>query len=215
MRVQDVITYQPKFFKNITEREVANYFYDENYKIIIQALRRGPLSLDQIAQAYKEANNEKSKKTLYRYLKTLQDVGLISEAGKRIITNEENRNKTVTLYSRTATIFYDMSPKSYEENEMTYNDRQEIKALQALLPTIFKDRSFSAKCIKKVLRKALIDGLELVREMCEETNTDIFEFIGDFDFVETSNFISTLGWLAVIVKHDIKKEILKCTEKEA
>jgi len=42
MRVQDVITYNQKITMRIKDKEVAKYFYDKDYGILLTFLRTGP-----------------------------------------------------------------------------------------------------------------------------------------------------------------------------
>ncbi len=51
-------------------------------------------------------DEKKSDKTIYGYLNKLKKANLVMETGKRIITYSESQIKTLTLYSRTAKVFY-------------------------------------------------------------------------------------------------------------
>ena len=100
MEVQDVITYNQKIVSYIKDKDIAQYFYDKDYGLLLQFLRSGPKTIKEIENAYSSAENEKSDKTIYRYIKDLTEHGLVVEAGKRIYTDEQNKNKTSTIFMR-------------------------------------------------------------------------------------------------------------------
>ncbi|MFX0185724.1 MAG: hypothetical protein ACFE95_21785, partial [Candidatus Hodarchaeota archaeon] len=91
-----------------------NYVHSSDYKPILDVLRSGPLSIDEIE---KKINLEKSRSTLYRYLQDLVDVGLVVQAG-RTKEKKVKREKTglfipyKILYDRTAELFLISRPEA-------------------------------------------------------------------------------------------------------
>ena len=106
-------------FKIIKDAETTNYFTDENYNIVLTILREKPMSVKEITLKYNQIIEEKSNnfnwskkekenrlrtnKTLYKYIKDLLRVGLIAQAGQRVVIG---RTITEALFARSALIFY-------------------------------------------------------------------------------------------------------------
>jgi hypothetical protein len=91
-----------------------NYVHSSDYKPILDVLRFGPLSIDEI---HKKINLEKSRSTLYRYLQDLIDLGLVVEAGrtKEKIVKREKTGSFIPykiLYDRTAELFLISRPEA-------------------------------------------------------------------------------------------------------
>ncbi len=88
--------------------EIINILRNPNYYLIVKVLQKGPMTVRDLEKAYKEAAEKtelfepKSNKTIYRYMKILEQADLIKPAGQRM-----NIGKTVTetLFSRTASVF--------------------------------------------------------------------------------------------------------------
>ncbi len=106
-------------FKIIEGVEAIEFFSDSNYKMVLTILRDKPMSVKEITKKYNQIIEEKSKqlkwtkkekenrlrtdKTLYRYIKDLLRVGLVVQAGQRVVIG---RTITEALFSRSALIFY-------------------------------------------------------------------------------------------------------------
>ncbi|MHA1212083.1 MAG: hypothetical protein ACTSSH_06445, partial [Candidatus Heimdallarchaeota archaeon] len=107
MKSQDVIINKEKLVKTIYDLNNARCLQDDkNCELLLNFLLKGPMTFQDIKNAFKEVNAEKSDKTVYGYLNRLKKSTLVMEAGKRIITYSESHIKTLTLYSRTAKVFY-------------------------------------------------------------------------------------------------------------
>ncbi|MFW9923484.1 MAG: hypothetical protein ACFFDW_09405, partial [Candidatus Thorarchaeota archaeon] len=107
MKVQDVIVNKEKLVKTIYDMESAKCLQDDkNCQLLLTFLLEGPMTFDDIKQAFKDVQAEKSDKTIYGYLNKLKKSDLVMETGKRIITFSESQIKTLTLYAKTAKVFY-------------------------------------------------------------------------------------------------------------
>jgi hypothetical protein len=103
-----MVTYEPPSVKVIRDTEVINLFYIPNYYVIIIALRKGPMTVRDLEQAFKEEARKheglepRSDKSIYRYIKDLEKAGLVVPAGQRVVSG---KMVTETLFARTGQIF--------------------------------------------------------------------------------------------------------------
>ena len=103
---KDAITYEPKFVEIIKEKERIDLLKDENILLLLKILRfnKNPMTIEDLETGFREKGNQKSIKTIYRYLSKLENANLITHAGKRVLS-VNNKIRTQTLYTRTARIF--------------------------------------------------------------------------------------------------------------
>lgn len=210
VEVQDVVTYNQKIVTYIKDTEIAEYFYDKDYGILLQFLRSGPKTLKEIEIAYRAADNEKSDKTIYRYLKDLTEKGLVVEAGKRIFTDEQNKNKTVTIFMRTAKMFYDHT-KTWKIHEKTKADDEKknkmYAALKILLDGLYEDREFSVEKIADIYNKVYSEGDELALETIEKAGDKVFNLLEHLDYYDLNEFILNLNWFLLVFDEKFRKEL--------
>ncbi|NHJ46966.1 MAG: hypothetical protein FK733_04180 [Asgard group archaeon] len=212
MKVQDVITYNQKITSNITDKEVAKFFYDKDYGLLLKFLRTGPKTIKDIEEAYRLDDNEKSDKTIYRYIKDLSDAGLVVEAGQRIFTDDEHRNKSVNIYMRTAKVFHDNSGamKGESEIEKTKEKKGYYRAYKILLDLLEEDKDFTEDCIEEIIDKIYLEGHEIASQLIEKSGDEVFELLADYDFSEVSEFLLNLAWLIMIYKKNFKTKLDTC-----
>ena len=112
---KDIITYEPLGLKIVDDEKGLQTLKDPNLYPIVAILREKPMTVKEIEIAYSEeakkhdTHEPKSDKTIYRYLKTLEDAGLVTPAGQRVVIG---KTATETLFSRTAHIFLTTVEKS-------------------------------------------------------------------------------------------------------
>jgi DNA-binding transcriptional ArsR family regulator len=118
-KTQDVLHYTPTPVKIVNTPEAIRLLEDPDYYIIIEILRKRPMTIREIEDAYRlraadhESVGTKSYNTIYRYLKALEKAGLVIPAGKRI---EFGKTASETLFSRTAKLFhYGCKPEMSKE----------------------------------------------------------------------------------------------------
>ena len=105
MDYQDFKTYEPKPIKHIDIPRDDTTFRDSNLLFLRNLLNRlGPLTIKDIVREFKEGKEveEKSDKTIYRYIGKLKDLGMVTQVGKRIYVDDL---KTETLFGVTAKFF--------------------------------------------------------------------------------------------------------------
>ena len=119
---QDIITFEQKGVEVIKDQKLIKIFYDEGYSPVLWALRDKPLTVKEILEKYNQnvainvekmglkgtakqkkiEETQRSEKTIYRYLKDLENLGLIAKAGQRVVIG---KTATENLFWRTARIF--------------------------------------------------------------------------------------------------------------
>ena len=101
------MTFQPEIVKIVCEEDKLALLKDPKYVPIIKMLRKRPMTVKEIEaeynQGFEDESDKKSDKTLYRYLKELENAALVIPTGQRVVIG---RTATETLYGRTAKIFY-------------------------------------------------------------------------------------------------------------
>ncbi|NHJ88036.1 MAG: hypothetical protein FK734_21405 [Asgard group archaeon] len=210
MQVQDVITYNQKVTKSITDKEIAKYFYDNDYGILLRFLRTGPKTIKEIEEYYKLEENEKSDKTIYRYIGTLTEAGLVIEAGKRIYTDDEFKNKSLTIYMRTAKVFNDLTKEMRGDRTKEKKFKTDYEAFKILIDISDENKTFNEEGIAKIIKKVYIEGIDLASSLMEKVDEKIFSLLEGYDFGDVNDFILNTAWLLMIHKYDFKKILDEC-----
>ncbi|MFX1482741.1 MAG: winged helix-turn-helix domain-containing protein [Promethearchaeota archaeon] len=121
-KTKDVLHFTPTLVKIVESPQAIRLLEDPDYYIIIEILRKRPMTIREIEDAYKlraadhETVEPKSYNTIYRYIKALEKEGLVISGGKRV---EFGKTAAETLFSRTAKLFHfgcppDMSKEGRE-----------------------------------------------------------------------------------------------------
>ena len=210
MQVQDVVTYQQKITHNITDKEVAQYFYDKDYGILLTFLRTGPKTIKEIEEEYTEKGNEKSDKTIYRYIKTLEEAGLVVEGGKRIYTDEQHKNKSLSIYVRTAKVFIDQTEEMQAKDEKKKKAKDTYQTYKILLDYLDEDKTFTVECVEEILNRIYQEGQDRVSELIEKADDKLFELLKDHTFSDINDIMLNLAWIIMIYKEDFKKILTDC-----
>ncbi|MFX0114548.1 MAG: hypothetical protein ACFFB3_08370 [Candidatus Hodarchaeota archaeon] len=201
----DVITHQQDPFRIIRDEKILKYFDSKNYSLILKFLRKGPMTKDDLEIAFKEADEEKSTTSLYRYLQQLGKAGLVIQGGKRISTDEEGHTRVQTLFLRTSKIFFIDIALDTKDREKTHNIVRTIKFLLG-------QRSSNKTCSEGALN-ALITKLHQRRqEVLEETLTTIngssLDFFATLDWQDAFNVLDIAFWVILITEGSVWQEDL-------
>ena len=212
MDFTDVITFEQKPVLIIGNEDIIEYkdaksgekksvfksslLGDPLYSPILTALKAGPLTVRELEKKYAElAQESKSDKTLYRYLKFLEKAGLVTPAGQRVTVG---KTATEALYARTAKLFF----TSFAANDLwecsfcnkVLGKVAEILSLRDDMPKQDKE------CVKKLMTS--IDGyiFDELSKFFEKHYDEIAEITKDSNPYEMNRITSVLGTI-LLVKH--------------
>ncbi len=207
---QDVITYKQKTVVALTEEQVDLLFSDANLSYIIKFLRPGPRTVKELEKDFTTKGIKKSDKSIYRYLKTLIEVGIVAKAGKRITSKGAGELQSETIYIRTAKMF------------LTENLRKKMKSLDekdvelfydtifSLLAGKFKDKMKSDKGIDKLINTLETRKFELVNDILGNADEETLGKVNKLDWGLLDYLIEYIGWLALSLEYDVVDEIENC-----
>ncbi|MFX0015872.1 MAG: hypothetical protein ACFE98_14890 [Candidatus Hermodarchaeota archaeon] len=207
---KDAITYTQPIMKEITDEATIKLFEDTNLTSVIKFLRthKVPMTVVDLENAFKNVGEKKSDKTIYRYLKKLEDAGLVIQAGKRVFPSDEKKLKTHTLYMRTAKVFHLAKP---EEKEVCPEERKMIEAVGIAMAIHKKTSLKSVNCLEKFLKKFKSRYNSYPKAIIPNAEDEISELLEDLDFEYSKSMIETISFLALLDdKTDWQQELNEC-----
>jgi DNA-binding transcriptional ArsR family regulator len=208
----DAITFTPDRIKIIRDKDEIKTLYDPNHGPIIRALRKGPMTVRELEEAYKkeakikEELEAKTDKTIYRYLKELKDANLVIEAGKRV---KIGKTATESLFSRTAEAFI---VHDIDEEHWDCDDGKAIcKIVGLMLEKSLGEKSLDEKCMKQFMidfDKEINTQVVAVLEGADEALLDLFASV---DWKHKDKVLFYFGCLsAVIHKPKLLEQLKGC-----
>ena len=214
MEKKDLVTYRPKLLMYF-EPEHYTLFEDENLNFAIKYLRKGPATISEIAEAFKECGKNKSESTVYRYVKRLVEAKLAVKAGKRITSTSVNNIQSETLYSRSSVLFIVRSPSI----DMKNTEGEDICKLryitQLLLEPLWGSGEFDSKCFYDFTKYLDEERRKVLFELFEQASDEAYELINETEFKYMSVVLDLVGWFGLFKKVDIEKELSKCFQKKS
>ncbi|MHA1243601.1 MAG: hypothetical protein ACTSPK_05535 [Candidatus Heimdallarchaeota archaeon] len=210
MSIQDVIIIEEKLVKRINKIENAKCLTDDkNCELLLDFLLEGPMTFEDIKNTFVKVDEKKSDKTIYGYLNKLKKADLVMETGKRIITYSESQIKTLTLYSRTAKVFYIAIDLEVEGQENISDNYFEV--LSKLICEMMGIEKLDKKCFKKIYDEFIIKRRMDIEKLNEIKNPEILNLLATFDSRGTQFVIDSLMWLTYINdKKELYDEMRKC-----
>ncbi len=211
---KDAITYSQPLMKEITDKDTIKLFKDKNLSSVIEFLRthKGPMTVTELEAAFKDIGKKKSDKTIYRYLKDLEEEDLVIQAGKRVYTTDKKKLKTQTLYMRTAKIFFPIV--SFEEKLSEEEQQQEEKMIEAIGISIGKYMNVKLKstdCLKEFLKKFSCEGASLPRIILQNAQDEITDLLTGLDWKFIESTVKTINLLTILTdKTGWQKELVNC-----
>lgn len=203
---QEAITYKQKPVKIIKDQETLKIFHDENLMTVLKFLKKGPCSIQDLVDKFKKNDDEKSDKTIYRYLHKLIQVKLVAKAGKRVTSNEDDIISE-TIYMRSAKAFITVYPM--DERECKGGEECPVwEAIRSLIGPFF-DGQGDKKSFSELASKLDRDIDNLIIEMFENADDETLDKIADLDWSGINHVMQFAGWLAINSKMDIRKELEK------
>ncbi|MBD3191263.1 MAG: hypothetical protein GF308_11495 [Candidatus Heimdallarchaeota archaeon] len=208
-KVKDVITYVQDIFKELSTEEFTSFFYDENYRIILMNLRSKAKTIEEIQTHYKEASNEKSIMSIYRYLRKLKEVGLVVEAGKRIISKQNQTHETKTLYLTSAKLYYNSAISSKRYEDQPEIRQKECQIYKLLLESFFPEKEADLTEINKIIKTVYQHGINNIKKIINENEEYYKQFFSEFGMMMINTVIVHSGWMSLISNTDIKENLFK------
>lgn len=215
---QDAITYSQELMKEITDSETIKIFKDENLMHVLKFLRisQGVMTVKELEDSFGKIGMKKSDKTIYRYLKKLEDAGLVIQAGKRVFPTDKRKLKTQTLYMRTAKIFFPVMKPEDKEEESEEERQQKDKMIEAIGIMISKQINAKIKsidCLKAFLTKLYSVQSSIPRTIIQTANDEISDLITGLDWKYIESMVETISLLALLKdKTEWQKELSTCFE---
>ncbi|NPD89567.1 MAG: winged helix-turn-helix transcriptional regulator [Asgard group archaeon] len=172
----------------------SNLLIDPLYSPILTALKKGPLTVRELEIEYKKlANEPKSDKTLYRYLKFLEKAGLVTPAGQRVTVG---KTATEALYARTAKLFF---------SSFAANDLWECSFCNTVLGKVAEILSLredmpkqDTECVKNLMTS--VDGyiFNELSDFYSKHFEEIAEITKDSNSYEMSRITDVLGTILLL-----------------
>ncbi|NHJ31354.1 MAG: hypothetical protein FK732_00685 [Asgard group archaeon] len=207
---QDVITFNQQTAIDLTEKQAEILHSDENLYYIVKFLRVGPRTVKELEKDFTHKGMKKSDKSIYRYLKTLIEQGLVAKAGKRITSKGAGELQSETIYIRTAKIFLTANLKkklsSLEDKDVDLF----YDTIYSLLAGKFKEKIKSDKGVDKLIQTLETKKQELVKDIFGNASEESMEKISNLDWGLIDYLIEYIGWLALSIEYDVIKEIEDC-----
>lgn len=216
MKYHDAITpgYSPKAMKHIPTERNDPIVFDSNYLFLRRILNnKGPLTIDNILEEYKEDKNEKSIKTIYRYLGKLTDKDMVTKCGKRVYEN----NKSDTLYGITAKFFLigvETNPfTDMGDENMTKIRKILVDFISNVLENNFEGKEIDVECFeKKIMEWYTISNSELIKNIETASEEAINKVMTAEMTADSGRFLmDVVFWLGLIIKRPtLIEEIRGC-----
>jgi hypothetical protein len=212
---EDIVKFEPTAIKLVYEDDANALLWDLSHSLIVRILRQGPKTLREIVVKYNEAANEddtldeKSDTTIYRYVKALEDVSLVTQAGRRVYLG---KTTTEILYARTAKVFEPKAlPLSYWQSD---RGRALFHRVFSAISKISPDQKVMKKCLSDYILKFERAKEREVKAMLDRIDDESLELITGGDWWEISQTLNYTGIFGVILNQPkILEELLNCFKK--
>jgi len=209
---QNIVDFKPVILKVLSDEKTRKLLENPNYEMIIPILRKGPMTVQEITQAFnKMAENsdsieEKSDKSIYRYLNALEEIGVVATAGQRVVMG---KTATEKLYMRTARVF-ELRYKYIDWMGKEGNEWAErFGTLVSYMLDI--DQVPSAKCIQEFFakwNKARLIGTEKLASIVPD---DEMETITTCDIRELTETFARVYIYSTLMNHpDLLEQLHNC-----
>lgn len=202
MASQDVITFKQEKMIFIKDEKQKKLFEDENLRLVLKFLRKGPMTISDLISTFKKHGEKKSDKSIYRYLQQLIKAKLIAKAGKRISIRNDNDLASETLFMRTAKAFIIKQPLSEMESKSPF-----FEALFLFLKQLYGNKTGNLNKFKELIRKIDEDRDQFTFDLFINANKETNDKINDLEGSDIFYSLDYAAWLAIMLNYDLKKEL--------
>ena len=208
-KTQDILHFKPALVKIVDTPQAIRLLEDPDYYIIIEILRKRPMTIREIEDAYKlraadhETVESKSYNTIYRYIKALEKEGLVISGGKRV---EFGKTAAETLFSRTAKLFHFGCPPDMSKEGIDF-----INRILGGLMLVHGGSKETESCLREAVNEISItmrDEITKLAEMDDKGKLDEL-LSGEWEhMIKTLDYIAFLG---IILNHpELVKKLQDC-----
>jgi hypothetical protein len=199
-QVQDFITFQTPPVKVVSSREIIDLFFLPNYYVILLALRKRPMTVRDLQQAFKDEADKhagispKSDKSIYRYLKVLEDAELVVPAGKRVV---EGKMVTETLFARTGQIFllFYMTPEWW----LTKEGEDLAKRIGTLMVFLYGGKKPPVKELQKLFMEFEQERQSVLERLATEGDDEVLRILAASTLEEHFRIESYVGYFSAFL----------------
>lgn len=213
---QDIVDYKPIMLKVIDDEKTLKILNNSNYGVIISILRKKPMTVQEIKKSYdREAKmcdtiNQKSAKTIYRYLKVLEEAGMVVVAGQRVIIGKTASEK---LYMRTAKIF---EPRHKQIDWLGEDGKKWAQRFGTLVSRMLKtNQEPSVERLQEFFEKWRKAKSIALDKMASTAPDDAMEIIASGDLRELSQIIGRVYIFGPLMNQpDLLEQMRHCFEEK-
>jgi TATA-box binding protein (TBP) (component of TFIID and TFIIIB) len=222
---KDVIFHHQALFVEITDEETVKLFQNKNLMSILSLLREEKhLTFREIEirlddkyrkefEGKKDEYKSKSSKSIYRYLKDLENANLIVQSGKRVKSVTGKKIKSETLYSRTAKIFFPKSAMKPDFDKDKYCDSKFDQAIEIFLSRFLNKELKSSEALHDVLHNLEVAQVEHAISNIKNADEEFANIVSQLEWKHVNSFIKTIGLLALFCDDkDWSAELQSCFE---
>jgi Fe2+ or Zn2+ uptake regulation protein len=191
----DAITYSQPLMKEIAADRAKKAISDPNLSQILRILRdsNNPMTVDELEESFKAIDQQKSPKTIYRYLKRLEDAELVVQAGKRVFSRDEKKIRTKTLYMRSAKLFFPITTPY----EMKRQKKEIVEVIGELMGKTSNRTLKSSEKLNTFIAELFVRESELVRNVLKNTDEKQANTIANWDLKQRQSAITIIGRLVL------------------
>jgi hypothetical protein len=210
---QDIVSYKQKVVLIADPEIFSKMKSDDNLFVIIKALRKGPMTVNELVKEFEDSGIKKSDKSVYRYLKELIDMKFVARAGKRITSKSEKDLQSETIYIRTAKVFWGGGIDNISKKLGEEKTSQLIDMIFSVLNNKYPDKITSSDGIMNLLHRFDDKKHELIEELFDKADDETLQKQADLDWGLVEYMIEYIGWLALLLEIDVEKEFDVCFSK--
>ncbi|MHA1346604.1 MAG: hypothetical protein ACTSVO_04125 [Candidatus Heimdallarchaeaceae archaeon] len=205
----------------VEDKELIKIFSDVSHIPVISALREGPMTVKQITEKYNESVRHKaiklgipkdafekmkrSEKTIYRYIKKLTDLEIVTISGQRLVIG---KTATENLYSRSSKVFllYNRENRWWDESE----NKAIIQRAARILQVVEEIPKIDLNCFSKRIVDLLKFGESYVFEALNKKHDEVALILAEGGLEESKKLLSIINIATMLYSEEKEKNLLKC-----
>jgi len=212
---QDVLSFKPTPMKIVRDVKTAKILKDPLYFPIIKALRKGPMTVRELEAAYNVlaadsgTHEPKSDKTIYRYLKVLEDAQLVVPAGQRVVMG---KTATETLFARVARAFLIQAPETKPADKE--KGRRMVQRIGKLLGVVYGNREPDLACCEKFFDEVEKESKALSEQLLASADEETLELATSGEWEEIDEILGMVTIFGLLLKRpELLGELDRCFAK--